>query len=332
MMNEIYRIEWEYSDVGNINRRKELAVFHERIKNEFNIEWNALDDIASFDDIHVDLALMLAMQQYITENQEFPKVEDNCFISSVLELRDPCVGVEMYPEFEQGLVGKTKIQFPFEKLEIIDNDYEMAFHFESVSNADEFLIEYSVAQNCFGKNGWGSRDNFVAVNSTSNVPLTLNWCGESIESTNLCITVFSTSENSPILKWREPVLKKKTQVNTNLNDLKSVDYYDDDINDINPVACPEVVKPGSCVINGSKATCKGAINGCEEEGVNCPRPKVDPKIAGSAAGGIVLAIGIVITIVVLFMKKRESSASEILPTYAQAKTKTRGAATGYSYR
>ena len=190
MISEIYQIEWKYSDVGNINRVRpylreiydkedllpqeiisdsllestqnkgeQLGVSYERIKEKFNIEWNTLVDIADFEDIHVDLALMLAMQKYIIETEQFPMVEDDCFISSILKLEYPCNGVKNNPEFKQVLVGKTRIQFPFDELKIIQNDYELDFHFESVSEPDEFLIEYSAAQNCFGENGWGSPPN-----------------------------------------------------------------------------------------------------------------------------------------------------------------------------
>ncbi|CAG5094929.1 Oidioi.mRNA.OKI2018_I69.XSR.g13950.t1.cds [Oikopleura dioica] len=374
MISEIYKIEWEYSDVGNINRVRpflreifdkedllpqdiisdsllqstqnndELEVFYDQIKKKLNIGWNTLVDIADFEDIHVDLALMLAMQKYIVENQEFPRVEDDCFISSVLKLGNNCNGVKENPGFKQSLVGKTKIQFPFDDLKIMQNDFELDFHFEHVSYPDEFLIEYSVAQNCF-ENGWGNRENFVPVNSSSNAPITLHWCGEKVESTNLCVTVYSTSESSPTLEWTESPLKKKKGLKTSTDDSESYDYYDsaslsdDEAISVDSIACPAVVEPGSCVINDSEADCKGTIDGCKDPAVDCPLIRVGPVVMiASATSGFLLVVGIVIVIVVLLVKKRKSSARHpaenlptSLPTYARAKQKTRGGATGYSY-
>jgi hypothetical protein len=115
----------------------------------------------------------------------------------------------------------------------------------------------------------------MRVDSTASSSILVNWCGSSIDDTNLCLTLYSLSDNSEVSMRKQDPIKKL---------IKTYDYYDnyhDTIADENLPSCPENIESGSCWTNGVDAKCEGVVNGCENEQISCGL-KFDPKIATAA--------------------------------------------------
>jgi len=349
MVNQIYKIEWKYSDAGTLNLvrpylrkltgqenisphdiirqrvlksiqdNKNLRVYYERIKTTFNIDWNALK-LDDFEDIHVDLAFMLATQNTIIESKLFPKIDDDCWVRDVLELGDEkCSGPDADQKWrlKQGLKGKTHLQLPLQSAEIVNNNYQLDFEFENTSGSEEFLTSFSVSKNCFDENGWSEwpskSDNFVAVNSTSSSPqFRLNWCGSVIEDSNLCLTFYSTSEYLyPTVSFNQPT--KTPKILKTLEEYTDDDYTDDTL--IENIPCSKDIQPGNCWIKGTEANCKGIVDGCQYEQVNCaPAPGGKTVlVTASVGGGFIMILGVIAVIVCLITKKKARHPAEYVP-------------------
>jgi len=333
----IYKIEWKYSDAGTLqyvrpflermykkenlspqdiipetllnrvqNNDELLGVYYTLIENTFNIDWNSLKlDDDNFDQFSADLTLMLATQLEAIENKRFPELGDECWVNVLLNLDERCESKKT-ENLSQDLTGRTHIQLPISTFDIQSNNNAIGYKFDQTFGTDDFLVFFSVSSgNCSDEKGWRefhtTSDNFVRVNSNDSSTIMLNWCGSSIEDTNLCLSLYSNSDY-PKISLRKQASIKKTMKTSEYGDYK--DFIDDE----NLQSCPgpEDIESGSCWISETGADCKGKVDGCKYEQVKCGITPNPPIVAG-AIGASALVLIIVIAAVIIHVKKKRNS-------------------------
>jgi len=276
---------------------------------------------------------MLLTQLEGIENKRFPKLGNSCWAEVLLKEKFEDCG-QKDTKLKQQITGRTNIQLPISTNDIRSNDYALGYQFEKTSGREEYLVSYSVSKSCSDVPGWGGlpseRDESMLVNSSHSSTIQLNWCGSSIEDTNLCLTLHSISDKSEI-SLQSPI--KKNIRTSDYDSFSNYGNYDDNIAEKDLPSCrdSEDIDSGNCWINGTQGTCKGSVDGCDY--VSCGRTLNGPVTIGAASGGAVLALFIVIVAVIIVQKKRNSSqrhpAESALPYTAPKNNRT---AEEYSYK